>query len=143
WPARFKAETCGNPVRGDLLAIPSPELRFANRGGAMRLLITGGSQGARALNEFMPSAVAQLPTGMVVEVWHQAGKGRATETAQAYAQAGVKAEVVEFIEDMAKAYAWADLAVCRSGALTVSELAAVGVPAILVPLPFAVDDHQT
>jgi UDP-N-acetylglucosamine--N-acetylmuramyl-(pentapeptide) pyrophosphoryl-undecaprenol N-acetylglucosamine transferase len=143
WPARFKAETCGNPVRGDLVAILPPEQRLANRSGVLRLLITGGSQGARALNEFLPGAVARLPAGIVVEVWHQAGKGRATETAQAYEQAGVKAEVVEFIEDMARAYAWADLAVCRSGALTVSELAAVGLPAILVPFPFAVDDHQT
>ncbi len=143
WPARFKAETCGNPVRGNLVAIPPPEQRLANRSGALRLLVTGGSQGARALNEFVPGAVALMPAGMEVEVWHQAGKGRAAETAQAYEQAGVKAEVAEFIEDMARAYAWADLAVCRSGALTVSELAAVGLPAILVPFPFAVDDHQT
>lgn len=143
WPARFKAETCGNPVRADVVAIPPPEQRFANRSGAMRLLITGGSQGARALNDFVPGAVALLPAGMDVEVWHQAGKDRAAETARAYRQAGVKAEVVEFIEDMARAYAWADLAICRSGALTVSELAAAGLPAVLVPFPFAVDDHQT
>jgi UDP-N-acetylglucosamine--N-acetylmuramyl-(pentapeptide) pyrophosphoryl-undecaprenol N-acetylglucosamine transferase len=143
WPAHFKAETCGNPVRGDLVAILPPEQRLAGRSGPMRLLITGGSQGARALNEFLPNAVARLPAELEVEVRHQAGKGRATETAQAYQQAGVKAQVFEFIEDMAEAYAWADLVVCRAGALTVSELAAVGLPAILVPFPFAVDDHQT
>jgi UDP-N-acetylglucosamine--N-acetylmuramyl-(pentapeptide) pyrophosphoryl-undecaprenol N-acetylglucosamine transferase len=143
WPERFKAETCGNPVRADLVALLPPEQRMANRNGPMRLLITGGSQGARALNEFLPSAVARLPAGFEVEVRHQAGKGRAVETSQAYEQAGVKAEVQEFIENMAEAYSWADLVVCRSGALTVSELAAVGLPAILVPFPFAVDDHQT
>lgn len=143
WPTHFKAETCGNPVRSDLVAVVPPEQRLAGRLGPMRLLITGGSQGAQALNEFLPNAVARLPAGFAVEVRHQAGKGRAAETAQAYLQAGVKAEVREFIEDMAEAYAWADLVVCRSGALTVSELAAVGLPAILVPFPFAVDDHQT
>lgn len=143
WPARFKAETCGNPVRSDLLAILPPETRLKGRNGFLRLLVTGGSQGSRTLNEFLPAAVARLPIGLTVEVRHQAGKGRATETAQAYEQSGVQAQVLEFIEDMAEAYSWADLVVCRSGALTVSELAAVGLPAILVPFPFAVDDHQT
>ncbi len=143
WPARFNAETCGNPVRSELVAILPPEQRLAGRSGSLRLLITGGSQGARALNEFLPAAVARLPAGLAVEVRHQAGKGRAMETAQAYQQAGIQAQVLEFIEDMAEAYSWADLVVCRSGALTISELAAVGLPAILVPFPFAVDDHQT
>jgi len=143
WPARFKAETCGNPVRSDLIAMLPPEQRLAGRSGSLRLLVTGGSQGSRALNEFLPAAVARLPAGLTVEVRHQAGKGRATETEKAYEHAGVKATVLEFIEDMAEAYGWADLVVCRSGALTVSELAAVGLPAILVPFPFAVDDHQT
>jgi UDP-N-acetylglucosamine--N-acetylmuramyl-(pentapeptide) pyrophosphoryl-undecaprenol N-acetylglucosamine transferase len=143
WPEKMKAITCGNPVRDDLVAILPPEQRLSGREGKLRLLITGGSQGARALNEFLPSAVARLPSNLAIEVRHQAGKGRAQETAQAYEQAGVQAEVVEFIDDMAAAYGWADLVVCRSGALTVSELAAVGLPAILVPFPFAVDDHQT
>jgi len=143
WAPRFKAETCGNPVRSDLLAILPPEQRLAGRSGCLRLLVTGGSQGSRTLNEILPAAVALLPAGLPVEVRHQAGKGRATETLQAYQQAGVQAQVLEFIEDMAEAYSWADLVVCRSGALTVSELAAVGLPALLVPFPFAVDDHQT
>jgi len=143
WPARRHAVTCGNPVRSELVAILPPEQRMAGRSGSLRLLVTGGSQGSRALNEFLPAAVACLPANLVLEVRHQAGKGRATETAEAYAQAGIDARVLEFIEDMAEAYAWADLVVCRSGALTISELAAVGLPAILVPFPFAVDDHQT
>ncbi|HKX55123.1 MAG TPA: undecaprenyldiphospho-muramoylpentapeptide beta-N-acetylglucosaminyltransferase [Xanthomonadales bacterium] len=143
WPAQFNAVTCGNPVRSELVAILPPEQRLSGRQGKLRLLITGGSQGARALNEFLPAAIARLPASMAVEVRHQAGKGRVAETAQAYEQAGITADVVEFIDDMAAAYSWADLVVCRSGALTVSELAAVGLPAILVPFPHAVDDHQT
>jgi UDP-N-acetylglucosamine--N-acetylmuramyl-(pentapeptide) pyrophosphoryl-undecaprenol N-acetylglucosamine transferase len=143
WPAQFKAVTCGNPVRSELVAILPPEQRLFGRQGKLHLLITGGSQGARALNEFLPAAIARLPANVAVEVRHQAGKARAAETAEAYEQAGVAADVVEFIDDMAGAYAWADLVVCRSGALTVSELAAVGLPAILVPFPHAVDDHQT
>jgi len=151
WPASTHAETCGNPVRQDLVSLLPPSQRLAGRTGKFRVLITGGSQGARALNQYLPSALGSLATpgsveagsGPNIEVWHQAGKGRVPETEQAYQQAGVRARVVEFIEDMAEAYAWADLVVCRSGALTVSELAAVGLPAILVPFPFAVDDHQT
>lgn len=143
WPQNLKATTCGNPVRSELVAILPPEQRLAGREGKLHLLITGGSQGARALNEFLPAAVARLPADLPITVWHQAGKGRAEETAQAYDQAGIEANVVEFIEDMAAAYSWADLVVCRSGALTVSELTAVGLPALLVPFPHAVDDHQT
>jgi UDP-N-acetylglucosamine--N-acetylmuramyl-(pentapeptide) pyrophosphoryl-undecaprenol N-acetylglucosamine transferase len=143
WPLRIKAQTCGNPVRSDLCSIEPPEKRLSGRSGNLHLLITGGSQGARALNEILPAAIAGLPAGLTLEVRHQAGKGRMLETARAYEKAGVKAEVMEFIDDMADAYAWADLVVCRSGALTVSELAAVGLASILVPFPFAVDDHQT
>jgi UDP-N-acetylglucosamine--N-acetylmuramyl-(pentapeptide) pyrophosphoryl-undecaprenol N-acetylglucosamine transferase len=147
WPSSIKAETCGNPVRKELASLLPPSERLAGREGKFRVLITGGSQGARALNEFLPTAIGNIAAQdnhqANIEVWHQAGKGRAAETQQAYQQAGVQARVVEFIENMAEAYAWADLVVCRSGALTVSELAAVGLPAILVPFPFAVDDHQT
>ena len=143
WPKSLKAETCGNPVREALTGITPPQQRLAGRSGKLRVLVTGGSQGARALNEFLPTAIARLPVDLTVEIRHQAGKGRATETSQAYSQAGIEAEVSEFIEDMAAVYEWADLVVCRSGALTVSELAAVGIASVLVPFPFAVDDHQT
>jgi len=113
------------------------------RSGKPHLLITGGSQGASALNQILPPAVAHLTGGAICEIRHQAGRGRAQQTAQAYAAFGVAANVEEFIEDMAGAYAWADLVVCRAGALTVSELAAAGVAAVFVPYPHAVDDHQT
>ncbi|MFD2111662.1 undecaprenyldiphospho-muramoylpentapeptide beta-N-acetylglucosaminyltransferase [Thiorhodococcus fuscus] len=137
-----RAIATGNPVRQSILDLPEPRARFAGREGAPRLLILGGSLGAKALNETVPLAVAGLPAGMRPEIRHQAGE-RTLETArEAYRSAGVAADVVPFIRDMAEAYAWADLVVCRSGALTVSELAAAGVPSVLVPYPFAVDDHQ-
>jgi UDP-N-acetylglucosamine--N-acetylmuramyl-(pentapeptide) pyrophosphoryl-undecaprenol N-acetylglucosamine transferase len=116
---------------------------MADRNGPLRILVTGGSQGAQALNRIVPGAVELLAQDSSVKVRHQAGKSRAGETAQAYRAAGIDADVTEFIEDMAAAYGWADIVVCRSGALTVSELAAAGVAAVLVPFPFAVDDHQT
>jgi UDP-N-acetylglucosamine--N-acetylmuramyl-(pentapeptide) pyrophosphoryl-undecaprenol N-acetylglucosamine transferase len=109
----------------------------------MRLLVTGGSQGARTLNHLVPAAVSLIPQGERPEVLHQAGKGWQGETSEAYREAGVKAEVREFIDDMASAYAWADLVISRAGALTVSELAVAGVASILVPFPHAVDDHQS
>jgi UDP-N-acetylglucosamine--N-acetylmuramyl-(pentapeptide) pyrophosphoryl-undecaprenol N-acetylglucosamine transferase len=109
----------------------------------MRLLITGGSQGARALNRLLPAALSLLPVDQQPEVIHQAGKGWQDETREAYRKGGVQADVKEFIDDMAGAYGWADLVVCRSGALTVSELAASGVASVLVPFPHAVDDHQS
>jgi len=137
-----RAIATGNPVRRSILDLPEPRARFAAREGAPRLLILGGSLGAKALNETVPLAVAGLAAGMRPEIRHQAGE-RTLETArEAYRSAGVEADVVPFIRDMAEAYAWADLVVCRSGALTVSELAAAGVPSVLVPYPFAVDDHQ-
>ncbi len=107
------------------------------------MLITGGSQGARFLNKVIPSALALLPPGERPEVRHQAGKSGLEETRKLYREAGIEAEVSAFIDDMAGAYGWADLVVCRAGALTVSELAAAGVAAVLVPFPFAVDDHQS
>lgn len=137
------AVTCGNPVRADVAALPAPEARWAGREGPARLLITGGSQGARALNESVPRALALLPEAQRPEVRHQAGEGAEDATRSAYETAGVSATVMPFIEDMADAYGWADLVVCRAGALTVSELAAAGLGAVLVPFPHAVDDHQT
>jgi UDP-N-acetylglucosamine--N-acetylmuramyl-(pentapeptide) pyrophosphoryl-undecaprenol N-acetylglucosamine transferase len=111
--------------------------------GAIRVLVTGGSQGARALNRLVPEALSSLPSGLAFEARHQAGKGWEDETIEAYRSAGIDAEVTEFIDDMAGAFGWADVVICRSGALTVSELAAAGVAAVLVPFPHAVDDHQT
>jgi UDP-N-acetylglucosamine--N-acetylmuramyl-(pentapeptide) pyrophosphoryl-undecaprenol N-acetylglucosamine transferase len=143
WPAGMQAVTCGNPVRRDIANLDAPEQRMRQREGQARLLITGGSQGARALNQVLPDAIGRMPAARVPEIRHQAGKGGAAATAQAYAAAGVSARVEEFIDDMAQAYAWADLVVCRAGALTISELAAAGVAAVLVPFPHAVDDHQT
>ena len=129
----------GNPVRPEVVALPDPQLRSGAE--PLRLLIVGGSLGARVLNEQVPPAVAAA--GVPIAVRHQCGKGNRETVAQAYAELGVEAEVSEFIKDMADAYAWADLVVCRAGALTVSEVAAAGVAAIFVPLPHAVDDHQT
>jgi UDP-N-acetylglucosamine--N-acetylmuramyl-(pentapeptide) pyrophosphoryl-undecaprenol N-acetylglucosamine transferase len=131
----------GNPVRRAIAASPAPEERFAGRSGALRLLVLGGSLGASALNEVVPAAIAQLSSRP--EIWHQAGGRNLDETLEHYRHAAVTARVEPFIDDMAAAYCWADLVVCRAGALTVAELAAVGVGAILVPYPHAVDDHQT
>ena len=140
-PAR-RAIVTGNPVRQSILDLPTPAERLAGRSGPVRLLVVGGSLGAQALNETVPQALARLPIDQRPLVRHQAGERTLELARNAYRDAGVEAEVVAFVRDMAEAYAWADLVVCRSGALTVSELAAAGVGSILVPYPFAVDDHQ-
>jgi UDP-N-acetylglucosamine--N-acetylmuramyl-(pentapeptide) pyrophosphoryl-undecaprenol N-acetylglucosamine transferase len=138
-----RAHTIGNPVREDIAATATPQVRFAGRHGPLNVLVFGGSQGAVRLNTVVPLALAQLSGGLQLNVRHQAGARWLTATLQNYATSGVRAQVTAFIEDMAEAYAWADLVICRSGALTVCELAAVGVASILVPFPAAVDDHQT
>jgi UDP-N-acetylglucosamine--N-acetylmuramyl-(pentapeptide) pyrophosphoryl-undecaprenol N-acetylglucosamine transferase len=138
-----RAETVGNPVREDIAAVPAPEARYAGREGPLRLLVLGGSQGALALNRTVPAALALLPEALRPCVRHQCGAATIERAREAYASAGLDAELVPFIEDMASAYAWADLVVCRAGALTVAELCAVGLPAVFVPYPAAVDDHQT
>ena len=143
FPERLAAEATGNPVRAEITALPAPEARFAGRDGPLRLLVTGGSLGAQALNDLLPATIATVPARQRPVVRHQAGRGKADATRAAYADAGVEAEVTEFIADMAEALGWADLVVSRSGALTVSELASAGVGAVLVPYPYAVDDHQT
>ena len=143
WDPKFEPSTCGNPVRASVANLPPPAVRMEAREGPVRLLVTGGSQGARALNRMVPAALSLLPQDLAVEVRHQAGKGWLEETTSAYQSAGRDAAVSEFIADMADAYGWADIVVCRAGALTVSELAAAGVAAVLVPFPHAVDDHQT
>ncbi len=138
-----EAETVGNPVRVDISSIDNPDTRFAGRQGPVRLLILGGSQGALELNRVVPAALAMLPDGIRPIIRHQSGERTLDEARAAYALHGVEAELYPFIEDMAEAYAWADLVICRAGALTVAELSAAGLPAIFVPFPAAVDDHQT
>jgi UDP-N-acetylglucosamine--N-acetylmuramyl-(pentapeptide) pyrophosphoryl-undecaprenol N-acetylglucosamine transferase len=141
FPAGVEARVVGNPVRADIVMQPPPADRFARREGALRLLVVGGSLGASRLNSVVPFAIEQ--SGLQLRVRHQAGERGIDAARAAYEEAGVAAEVAPFINDMAEAYADADLVICRAGALTISELAAVGVAAILVPFPAAVDDHQT
>ncbi len=143
FPTDVEAETVGNPVRPEIAAIESPDQRLAGRHGRPRLLVFGGSQGAMRLNQILPSAIALLPPQLRPEILHQTGERTLEMARDAYRAAGVDAEVRTFIDDMAAAYAWADLAVCRAGALTVTELAAAGLGSILIPFPSAVDDHQT
>lgn len=131
FPTAFAdAEVVGNPVRADLFALPTPQQRFSQREGALRILVVGGSQGARVLNLLMPKVAAQLTKDVVIR--HQAGKGNSEAIKALYPQ-NIKVNVSDFIDDMAAAYAWADVVICRSGALTVCEIAAAGVPAIFVP----------
>ncbi|NEV61984.1 undecaprenyldiphospho-muramoylpentapeptide beta-N-acetylglucosaminyltransferase [Thiorhodococcus minor] len=142
FPASRHAVLTGNPVREAIAELPAPAERFAGRAGPARLLVLGGSLGARVLNETVPLAIAALPAQARPQIRHQAGERTLEVARAAYAASGVDAEVTPFIRDMAEAYAWADLVLCRAGALTVSELAAAGVGSVLVPYPFAVDDHQ-
>ncbi|MCG6943037.1 MAG: undecaprenyldiphospho-muramoylpentapeptide beta-N-acetylglucosaminyltransferase [Thiohalocapsa sp.] len=142
FPARRHAIASGNPVRAAIAALPAPAVRLRGRTGQARLLVVGGSLGAKALNETVPAALALLAENERPRVRHQAGEKTLAVAETAYVEAGIEAEVTPFIADMADAYAWADLVVCRAGALTVSEIAAVGLAAIFVPFPFAVDDHQ-
>ncbi len=137
------AQTVGNPVRDDIVAIPAPGERYAGRQGELRLLILGGSQGALALNRVVPAALGQLDADVRPVVKHQCGERTLDTARKAYAEHEVDVELLPFIEDMAAVYAWADLVVCRAGALTVAELCAAGLPAVFVPYPAAVDDHQT
>jgi UDP-N-acetylglucosamine--N-acetylmuramyl-(pentapeptide) pyrophosphoryl-undecaprenol N-acetylglucosamine transferase len=133
FPGAFpNAEVVGNPVRTDVLALPRPAERLAGREGPVRVLVIGGSQGARVLNQTVPEAAALL--GDRITLWHQVGKGALETVQHDYQRVGqTQHKVTEFIDDMAAAYAWADVVVCRSGALTVSEIAAAGLPAIFVP----------
>lgn len=135
-------EVVGNPVRAQIAAVAPPQLRMANAGDRFRLLVLGGSQGARALNLAVPQALQALGDAGI-EVRHQCGEKLRADAEAAYAQASIVASVEPFIADMAAAYAWADLVVCRAGALTLAELCAAGVGSVLVPFPQAVDDHQT
>ncbi|MGI9333944.1 MAG: undecaprenyldiphospho-muramoylpentapeptide beta-N-acetylglucosaminyltransferase [Gammaproteobacteria bacterium] len=141
--ARSDAIHVGNPVRDSIAQLPPPAERLAGRTGGLRLLVLGGSQGARALNQVLPATLSALGAELQAQVRHQAGDRELDLTHKAYAHEGVEADVCAFIEDMAEAYGWADVVVCRAGAMTVTELSAAGVASVLVPFPFAVDDHQT
>lgn len=135
-------EVVGNPVRSEIAALPPPTQRLQGRQAPLRLLLLGGSQGARVLNEALPKALSDLRQH-AFEVRHQCGEKLHAEAIAAYAAAGVEASVEAFIADMASAYAWADLVVCRAGASTLAELCAAGIGSVLVPFAAAVDDHQT
>nr|WP_205959683.1 undecaprenyldiphospho-muramoylpentapeptide beta-N-acetylglucosaminyltransferase [Ramlibacter humi] len=138
-----KARWIGNPLRTAFLEQPAPADRFAGRTGPLKVLVVGGSLGARGLNDVVPKALALMPAESRPHVLHQSGAKQIDELRANYAAAGVQAELTPFIDDTAPAYAQADLVICRAGASTVTELAAIGAAAVYVPFPFAVDDHQT
>jgi UDP-N-acetylglucosamine--N-acetylmuramyl-(pentapeptide) pyrophosphoryl-undecaprenol N-acetylglucosamine transferase len=138
-----KASCTGNPVRAAIAAAAPPEQRLASEHDNLRVLVIGGSQGAAALNATVPEAIGRLADAAHCEIWHQCGQREFEVTKARYAGISIESRVDEFITDMAAAYSWADLIICRAGALTVAEVAAVGVASILVPYPFAVDDHQS
>lgn len=147
FPAEFgaaasKAVVTGNPVRAEILAMAPPAARFEDRSGPLRILVVGGSLGAKALNDNLPAALALMPEGERPLVTHQSGKKNIDALRASYAQAGVTANVVDFIDDMAGAYAAADLVICRAGAITLSELTAAGVASVLVPLVASTTSHQ-
>ncbi|WP_072293434.1 undecaprenyldiphospho-muramoylpentapeptide beta-N-acetylglucosaminyltransferase [Nitrosovibrio sp. Nv17] len=142
-PGDGKVIVSGNPVRGDIGRLGAPDTRYAARSGRLRLLVVGGSLGAQVLNTTVPQALGRIPEALRPQVVHQAGARHLDVLKRNYAQAGVEGDLVAFIDDMAARYADTDVVVCRAGALTVAELAAAGVASILVPYPYAVDDHQT
>ncbi len=147
FPADFgkaagKAVVTGNPVRKEILEMPAPARRFASRHGPLNILVVGGSLGAKVLNDAVPAALALIPAGERPVVTHQSGKKNIDALRAAYAQAGVQANVVDFIDDMAAEYANADLVICRAGAITVSELTAAGVASVLVPFVASTTSHQ-
>jgi len=133
----------GNPVRQDIASLPIPLTRLGDRWGRVHVLVFGGSLGAQALNEVVPMALSEIPLDKSPIVRHQAGNNKDDVTRKLYEKLGVEAQITDFIDDMAEAYEWADLVICRSGALTVAELAAAGLASIMVPYPYAVDNHQT
>jgi len=140
---RHGVRVVGNPVRPEILAIEPPRQRFTGRTGRLRVLVIGGSQGAQILNNTLPEAIQHMPAEIRPEIWHQTGVRDEQAVATAYRACVTDARVSAFIDDMATAYAWADLVVCRAGAMTIAELAVAGVASLLVPLPHAADDHQT
>ncbi len=142
-PKARKVKWVGNPLRAEFTQAAAPAERFAGRTGPLRVLVVGGSLGAKALNDVVPQALAMIAPGQRPIVTHQSGARQIDALRAAYQAAGVEATLLPFIDDMAAAYAQADLVICRAGATTVSEIAAIGAAAVFVPFPFAVDDHQT
>ncbi len=144
FPCGLTREICiGNPVRKEISELPSPEQRMKSRTASTNVLIIGGSRGALAVNELVPQAFALLQAAGESNIWHQAGADKVDATVKQYESVKVAARVEAFIDNMAEALAWADVVICRAGALTVSELAMVGLGAVLIPYPYAIDDHQT
>jgi UDP-N-acetylglucosamine--N-acetylmuramyl-(pentapeptide) pyrophosphoryl-undecaprenol N-acetylglucosamine transferase len=136
-------QAVGNPVRKAIRELPTPHDRIRKHHDALRVLVIGGSLGAARLNEILPQAIAEIAPGARPQIWHQTGPAKLEEAQRLYASHDVEARVEAFIDDMAEAYAWADVVICRAGAMTVFELAAAGIGSILVPYPHAVDDHQS
>ena len=133
----------GNPVRERIAAIEPPQNRLQGRAGQVNLLVVGGSLGAQSLNETVPLAIHLLQAELRPVIRHQAGRGKLSSTEEAYSALSIHAQCSEFIDDMAGAYQWADIVICRAGAMTVAEIAAAGVAAVFVPYPYAIYDHQT
>ncbi len=148
FPGAFKESAkltiTGNPVRNDIVNLPDPEQRYANRdSNLLKILVLGGSLGAKRLNEIIPETLFALDSDYQFEVKHQCGERHLSDTEKFYKEHNINVEVIPFINNMAEVYAWADIVICRAGALTVAELAASGIASILIPFPYAVDDHQT
>jgi UDP-N-acetylglucosamine--N-acetylmuramyl-(pentapeptide) pyrophosphoryl-undecaprenol N-acetylglucosamine transferase len=148
FPGAFKTlpnvKITGNPVRSELFEVMSPEQRLRDRdNNDLRLLVLGGSQGASVLNQIIPDVIDSIGDEFQVDVWHQTGDRHFNTTQSRYSMLGINGKLVPYIEDMADAYAWADIVICRAGALTIAELTAVGVASLLIPFPYAVDDHQS
>lgn len=148
FPGAFKESKkltiTGNPVRNDIVNLPEPNQRYANRdSNLLKVLVLGGSLGAKKLNEVIPQTLSALGNEYQFEIKHQCGERHLSDTEAAYKEYNVNVEVLPFINDMAEVYAWADIVICRAGALTIAELAATGIASILIPFPYAVDDHQT
>lgn len=140
---KHNAQTIGNPVRADIITLDEPQIRMQQHDDALHVLILGGSQGAVALNQILPQAIAEIKSEIRPQVWHACGRKHVASVTQTYRDLDVDARVDAFIDEMTAAYKWADLVICRSGALTVAELAVAGLASVLIPFPAAVDDHQT
>ena len=139
-----KLTITGNPVRDEIINMPEPETRLANRdSSSLKILVLGGSLGAKRINEVVPETLAMLNNNYQFEVKHQCGERHLSNTEAAYKKYNINIEVTPFIDDMANAYGWADIVICRAGALTIAEITACGIGSILIPFPYAVDDHQT
>lgn len=143
FPVEAQAVLTGNPVREELASFEAPEKRWQQRTGRLKLLILGGSRGAQAINQIVPNAIALIPEHERPEIYHQTGENHLELTQTLYESYQIESNIVNFIDDIAEAYRWADLVICRAGAITLTELCSVGIGSILVPFPYAVDDHQT